>query len=49
MADNCPRSLLVDENDIFRAGLRDYLEAEAIEVIGETDDPAVPMRTKRRV
>jgi DNA-binding NarL/FixJ family response regulator len=39
MADDCPRSLLVDENDVFRAGLRDCLEAEAIEIIGETDDP----------
>lgn len=39
MAHNCPRALLMDENDIFRAGLRDCLKAEAIEVSGETDDP----------
>ncbi len=27
------------ENDVFRAGLRECLEAEGIEVLGETDDP----------
>lgn len=41
MAHNYPRGLLVDENDIFRAGLRDCLEAEEIAVIGdEVGDPA---------
>ena len=40
MAHNYPRGLLVDENDIFRTGLRDCLEAEGLAVIGETDDPA---------
>lgn len=40
MAHNYPCGLLVDDNDVFRAGLRECLEAEAIEVSGETDDPA---------
>jgi DNA-binding NarL/FixJ family response regulator len=35
-----PRGVLVDENEVFRAGLRDCLESEDVDVIGEAGDPA---------
>jgi len=44
-----PRVLLVDDHDLFRTGLRNLLEEQSIQVVGESDNGTDALRLVREV
>jgi DNA-binding NarL/FixJ family response regulator len=44
-----PRVLLVDDHDLFRTGLRNLLDEQAVEVVGECDNGTDALRAVREL
>jgi DNA-binding NarL/FixJ family response regulator len=44
-----PRVLLVDDHDLFRTGLRNLLEEQGVQVVGESDNGTDALRMVREV
>jgi DNA-binding NarL/FixJ family response regulator len=44
-----PRVLLVDDHDLFRTGLRNLLEEQAVQVVGEADNGTEALRLVREL
>src|SRR3954464_12877243 len=44
-----PRVLLVDDHDLFRTGLRNLLEEQGVQVVGEADNGTDALRMVREV